>query len=623
MLSDFLKIGPRIWVLPVIHGSGDFAVEVRRVMLSQTFDCLAVPLPPSFQELVERAIPDLPQIAAVVQREPWQPPPDWLPKSEQRRREAAASYVPIDPCQPVIAALRIAIQEHIPRAFIDLETARFEVRSAVLPDPYALKRLPLERFLAGVLPAIGRPPAGQATDRIVYMAHRLRQLERDFRSILLVCSITDWPWIKDAYLEQARPSVEHDPVEPPLLCDVRPQTLVFLLGELPFITGLYERARSELEDDENLSVDGLKQLVLETRDRYLREHGSLARRITPKLLATYFQYVRNLSLIHRRLTPDLYTLVIAAKQVAGDLFAVQLAETAREYPFTRQPWRPALTMSIGQARLPDGDVVQMKSRLPGPPMVWKRCELTPKPPRRLRRQWKAQWDPHAQFSWPPEDKVLENFRTRVNDAAKAIMGDDLARTEKFTTSLKDGIDIRETLRNWYTGDLYVKVLPPTRGNIDCCLLLFDSPADPRDYPWRGVWYAEHDEESTMAFYATDYREEIVGPGIALAKFGGLMMLFPPRHIPDIWKDPRFDVADTLEERLLLAACYYSEHPHIAVLSATPPGPAWRRIARRFKRKLVHVPLSRFSQERIQQIRLFHVLNGRHVRAYAAQFIRRP
>ena len=70
MLSDFLKLSPKIWVLPVIHGSGDLAIEVRRVMLGQTFDCLAVPLPPSFQRDVEEAITWLPQLSLVVQEEP-------------------------------------------------------------------------------------------------------------------------------------------------------------------------------------------------------------------------------------------------------------------------------------------------------------------------------------------------------------------------------------------------------------------------------------------------------------------------------------------------------------------------------------------------------------------------
>ena len=36
------------------------------------------------------------------------------------------------------------------------------------------------------------------------------------------------------------------------------------------------------------------------------------------------------------------------------------------------------------------------------------------------------------------------------------MGEDLARTEKFTSSLKDGLDVRESLRNWHTGELSVR-----------------------------------------------------------------------------------------------------------------------------------------------------------------------
>ena len=41
--------------------------------------------------------------------------------------------------------------------------------------------------------------------------------------------------------------------------------------------------------------------------------------------------LRNLALLDRRLTPDLYTLVMATKQVAGDSFAMHVAEQARSY----------------------------------------------------------------------------------------------------------------------------------------------------------------------------------------------------------------------------------------------------------------------------------------------------
>jgi hypothetical protein len=115
---------------------------------------------------------------------------------------------------------------------------------------------------------------------------------------------------------------------------------------------------------------------------------------------------------------------------------------------------------------------------------------------------------------------------------------------------------------------------------------------------------------------------MVGPGIGLATYGGAVFLFPPRPIPDIWQNRLLDFTDTLEERLLAAACLHAREKHVAVLSAAPPGLGWKQLARRFGKKLLHVPLSRFSQEQIQQLRMFHVLNGTHIRSYAAHFIRK-
>ncbi len=631
MPSDFLKLSPKITVLPVIHGSGDFAVEVRRVMLAEKFDCLAVPLPPSFQNDVERAIEFLPGITAVMQDEPrtfaagaWSPDRDTddVDEDDGPDEMRAVSYVPIDPCQPVIAALRIAKQERMARAFIDLETARFDSYGAVLPDPYALKKVEVDRFAAAVLPAIPRVPLGQPRDRVATMASRLRALEERHGSILFVCSIMDWPWIKEAYSDRAPETAEDDEVEETAIRAADPDTLAFLLGEMPFVTGLYERARSELDDDENLSIDGVKEMVLAARDDYRAELKSRARSITPKLLSSFFQYARNLALVERRMTPDLYTLVTAAQQIAGDQFAICVTRTAQTYPYTALLPFATFQMSVGRARMPDGDVVVMKNRLPGHPVVWRSLRLTPLPPKKQQLEWQTRWDPYRQCSWPPEDVAIEKFRTHVKDTALNLIGVDLARTEKFTTSLRDGLDIRETLRNWHTGDLYVRIFPPTRGRLDCVVMLFDSPADPRDYPWRITWHAESHDESTLTLFATDFHKEMVGPGIALASYGGAMFLFPPRPIQDVWRDPQFDFADTLEERLIAGACRHAREKHVALLSTAPPGVGWKRLAKKYGKKLVHVPLARFSQEMIQQLRMFHVLNGQQIRSYAAHFIRK-
>ncbi len=622
--DDFLTISPRIRVLPIIHGSGDFAVQVREELLSRPYDCVAVPLPPSFQEDVEAAVDRLPAISVVVQVDA-----ESHDGEDETESALGFSYVPIDPCQGVIAALRTARGERIAREFIDLETPRFVSVTGTFPDPYALKNVRPERFAAAMLAVVPAPPAGQVTQRITWMAARLRELESQYRLILFVCSILDWPWVRDAYQRGLEPPEPESFFSPIQSFPVDPRTLIFALGELPYITGLYERGRRELTPDDNLSVDGVKEMVLDARERLRAKHPKVAQRITPQVLSIYFRYLRNLSLMDRRLTPDLYTLIVAAQQTAGDDFALALAETAREYPFASSEdagWgdsddHGALRMGIHQAEVPVWGTGPMVSRLPGQSLSWRTCELRPKPRREEQTRWRQRWNPFGMCSWPPEDERIESFHRHVRDQAKAIIGADLARTEKFTTSIRDGIDIRETLRNWHTGDLYVKVVPPSRGSIEVVLFLFDVPADPELYTNRTTWYAEHHEESTLAFYATDPMKNLVGPGIAQAEYGGALFLFPPRPIPDVWTDRRLDFTDTLEERLLAAGFLHSQDRHVAVVSPKLPPASWRRLARRFGRKIVHLPLKRFSGQLLERLRTFHVLNGKPVRSYAADFIR--
>jgi hypothetical protein len=82
-----------------------------------------------------------------------------------------------------------------------------------------------------------------------------------------------------------------------------------------------------------------------------------------------------------------------------------------------------------------------------------------------------------------------------------------------------------------------------------------------------------------------------------------------------------DFVDTLEDRLIAAACLHSQSKQIAFLSPAAPGAEWRKIAKRFGKTLVHVPLSQFNDGVVQQLRTVHVLNGQEVRSYAAHFIR--
>src|SRR3954462_13567970 len=96
MTSEVLRLGPRITCLPVIHGSGDFAVAVRRLMLEQSFDCVAVPLPPSFQADVERGIELLPSPTMVTQAESPQYGEEWSPESEDAEADDSGDAADFD-----------------------------------------------------------------------------------------------------------------------------------------------------------------------------------------------------------------------------------------------------------------------------------------------------------------------------------------------------------------------------------------------------------------------------------------------------------------------------------------------------------------------------------------------
>ncbi len=634
-VDDALQLSSRITVLPIIHGSGDMAQEVRERLSDAQWDCVAVPLPPSLETVLERAIDALPQIQLV-----------WLEEPPDEDGRPQVNFVPVDPCQPVVMAIRGAMSEGIPRAYIDREVAVFEPSPVVTPDPYALKKVSVAAYAAALMSVAPAPqPASQRASRIAWMAFRLHELELESQRILCLCPASDWPWLRDAYRLRA----PYDPPESasvPSLATVTPATLYFVLGELPFLTELYEQRRAELRSDRHLTIDGIKELLLATRERWRaameRDGGPVANWVTPQTLQIFLQYVRNLALLDRRLTPDLYSMVIAAKQIAGDTFAVRLLETATRYepPQLAPPspsWSPEVEAGIDRLTLDDGRTVQAKNRLAGPPLRWRSVSLKPEPTRLSHRRWGLQWNPHRQCSWPPEDHKIESFASHVREQAQAMLGADLAKVDKFTTSLKDGIDLRESLRNWprkqrpvRTGemparltahmDIYVKEIPPARSHVEVVVFLFETPADPGRYTWRSTWYAEHQQESTLCFFATDFLEHLVGPGVGQSQYGGAMFLYPPRPIPDIWTDPALEFAHTLEERLIAGASCHSREPHIVLVSPVPPRAAWRQVARRFGKRLVPLPLGRFSGQTIDRLRRFHVLNGHEIRSYAARFI---
>ena len=251
--DDFLRIGPNVRVLPIIHGSGDFAIRVREELLDA-----AVRLP-------GRAA------AAVV------PGGRRGGRSSDCRRSRSScsstptpttpstgfSYVPIDPCQGVIAALRSAIGERIAREFIDMETPRFEAQTGDLPRPLrpeAGQPRGLRRGRPAGDPAAGARPA-RRPDRLDGRAAPRAGVALSTRSCSSARCSTG-PGSATPTTAGSSPTTPSRSSRRSRRSPSIPKTLIFVLGELPFLTGLYERGRRELTPDDNLSVDGVKEMVL-------------------------------------------------------------------------------------------------------------------------------------------------------------------------------------------------------------------------------------------------------------------------------------------------------------------------------------------------------------------------
>jgi hypothetical protein len=377
-----------------------------------------------------------------------------------------------------------------------------------------------------------------------------------------------------------------------------------------------------MKSDKEVSIDGIKEILLRARQMFTEKHKVRYHNLTSQTFQIYLQYVRNLTLLENRLTPDLYTLITTAKQIGGDPFAIAVLDAAREYPFQKNDsasFEP-LTLGIDKAIGSDESPVDMKNRLSEIQLEWRSMDLKPEADMQKQVEWKYNWNPYGQCSYPPEDDQIESFNSHVREQTKLLLSNDLARTEKFTSSVKDGIDMRDTLRHWHEGDIYVKEIPASKGRVEIVVFLFDVEPNPEVYQWRQTWYAEHNEESTLCFFATNYMSDMVGPGIGRATYGGCMMIYPPRPIPDIWEDRRINTAKTLEEKILEAAFFHSQEKHITVVSPCLPKSSWRRLARKYHKSIIHIPLKRFSNQTIEKIRRFHVLNGKQIRSFASHFI---
>lgn len=592
--------------VPILHNALEFAQEVRRQFREFRPEVVAVEYPETLMEPLLRGVARLPLLSVVSYEE----------------EDGMLTYLVLEPTDGQVEAIRLALAEGLPVRFIDRDTADYPYDFTPFPDSYALRRIGHPAYCEAWLRCEAAAAASQEDLlREKTMAYHLQRLNAGGRRVLFVGGLAHLPGIRRELEEPQACVIGRTHRNGVTLAHLHRDSSREILSEIPFLAAEYEKTRSGDQEEE---IDRL-----EVQSRMIRlageRHWQHAReRLSAQQLRVLNRFARNYALLTGRLVPNLYQLLVAARGAVDDNFAYELWDVGSDYPWqSEQPDLPVLRLS-GEDLFLDQRRIRFHRRL-----KQMRRRLVPVPVRRRPREaspgeWRRTFRGEAICSYPPEDLVVEGYGQYLKKKALEVKTEDNVRIEPFTGSMRDGLDVRETVRRWTTGRIYVREERPLRGRVGSVVVIFDPDLSGGDgseaYPWCVTWLGEHDQESDMAFYSTPAGEVMKGPGISLCQHGGFMLTYPPMRVLDIWKDPFFHKARNKPERLLMAALDYSLERHVVYVAADPPSGRCRSLAARLGKTILYLPIGIFSAETLRKMRRFHVLDGHPVRRYAHRYI---
>jgi hypothetical protein len=648
MTNDTLQSFGPVHPVPIVHFSLEFAGMVRHLFQRVKPDAVAVELPNSLRDVVQKGVRRLPEVSVVL----------------YQNNTGETFYLPIEPTDPVVEAIRSGLEANVPVHFVDPDLDEYPSYRDYVPDTYAAHRLGIEAYFdiysREVLPVLKRGPAD--TRRETGMAYRLQELAAKYNKILFVCGLAHLEGVKTAFFRPQAEPLERIKRTGVGLFHLHPDDLPEIMTEYPFLAAVYEYRRDKLPPKPELShftvgkkigiftlMSGGKDTcseeeALDASIRWSVHHmkpGPVDRQIVSYRLfqeaarhyrqdtgedvyrwqkQTFFRFSRNFAFMENRLLPDFYQLLVSARGCVDDNFCYAFWRLGSFYPW-QKPRASIATIRISGEMLWLGTrKIRIRRRLP---RIKRRPVYIPRK-RRMKERRPGEWiegfaDPYI-CSYPPEDLVIEDYGNFLKTKGAHVLSADDGVSVPFETTILDGIDMRETVRHIHEGRIYVREFKRIKGGVGSVVVIFDEDKTRERYPYLMTWLGEHDQESDMAFYATDPADHIVGPGISRCTYGGFLMTYPPLRLADVWGDPEYDWARTGAERLLLAGLEYSLEKHVVYVAEKPPRSFIKQVAGRWGKSIVYIPIGQLSPIRLKQIRTLHVLAGKDKRQIAKDYV---
>lgn len=604
-----------IYFLPSLHGRMEFGLAVRELFSRIKPDAIALELPPTIKSAVMKGVERLPFLSVVLYEE----------------KDGRHVYMPLEPQDAMMTAASLGLKKMLPVYFIDRDTEGYPRHFEPMPDPYLVKRLGLPVFAENYRTMFLKDqPDPEDRLRETTMAAHLIKLGEMHERVLFVCGLAHYPRIRRLLNENPVEPLSRTHRDGITLANLHKDSSREIMSEMPFLAARF--VEKGIEDGE-VGLNGLdsldnldrlelhQELISQAQKRYAK---NFKEEVTRSQLSVLNRFGRNYALLQGGLVPDLYQLLIAARGAVDDNFAYELWDEATTYPFQDE------NSNLPDLRLRGEDLFLNQRRI----QFYRRFKQTRRrlvsmPVKKRKREknkgeWAREWEGKYICSYPPEDLIIEGYGDFLKKKATRILSEQGTRSVPFQASMLDGIDFRETVRNWAEKKIYVIESSRISGKFGSVVVIFDEDLPltgvKERFPWCMSWLGENNQESDMALYATEAGSQVIGPGISQCEYGGFMMTYPPLRLSDIWRDEYFDRAQTKAERLLMAAVDYSEEKYIAYIAADPPSSKIRSWANLYGKKVIYIPKNQFSSLMLKKIRIFHVLDGHHVREYAHEYI---
>ena len=339
--SEIVRRG-NITYLPVIPGRLEFAWRVRKYLLEHRPRVVAVELPASLERAYAKALGRLPQMSVIL-----------IPEASGDEDERA-TYIPVEPGDPFVEALRTARELESEIVFLEPASHEKPHLNDTYPEPYAVEIIGVSSYLEAYR-VHSQPRTPEAEAHAAAMAWKLQGAD-PFAELCAIVSFNMLDPVLDAM---------EAPQEPPAaprvrlferaeLFNLHPDCLAEVTSETPYFQERYEQARDE--DLKTFRLDRPRWQLSLLRDAE-KEYGiNTGDSMQSWQRIGIAKFARNLATLDGHLIPGVYDLSLAARSLVDDNYAYEVWQMANRFSVQQTEDADIETLSLS------GDEIWLRTR---------------------------------------------------------------------------------------------------------------------------------------------------------------------------------------------------------------------------------------------------------------------